>query len=66
MLIDQICAVNRHCLREAGFWGPVVIGKKNFVENGYVCVSECVCRHIVFGGGGNKKIHLMSFLSPLP
>lgn len=38
----------------AGFWDPVVIGKKNFFENGYVCMSECVCvcRYIVLGGGG--------------
>lgn len=55
--------MNRYCLREVGFWGFVVIGKKNFVENGYVCVFECVCRYIVFGGGGNKKIYLMFFLS---
>lgn len=49
----------------AGFWDPVVTGKKNVSENG--CLS--VCRYVVLGsGGGNKKSvpHCSQGLSSLP
>lgn len=54
-------------LREAGCWDLAVIGKKNFLKIGYVCVSECVCRYIVFGGGRElKKKPILQLSQALP
>lgn len=68
MLVYHMCAVKRHFVSAWGGWilGSCSQGRKTPL-NVDVCVSECVCRYVVFVSGGREKnTHPASFPEPNP